>query len=189
VLDKSTTTSSRRRDARVLESPGRSLCPRRGPALTPSLRGPHVDKKSREQLRCGRTSASFDILEPTPQTLICVDELDISAGGRRRNQELSGSKRGRQSTVYNSSGRRWGELTRSDECSLGVRSTSVHEVGAHRSHPAAPDSCRKERAAVSGSKKKSYRQKGHRRARHGAFRLPSTVGGARAHPPKPQDWS
>ena len=47
----------------------------------------------------------------------------------------------------------------------------------------------KERAAVSGSTKKIYKQKGTGRARHGSIRAPIFVGGGRAHPPKPQDFS
>src|SRR5437762_1144104 len=47
----------------------------------------------------------------------------------------------------------------------------------------------KERAAVSGSTKKIYRQKGTGRARHGSIRAPNFAGGGQAHPPKPRDWS
>jgi large subunit ribosomal protein L4 len=47
----------------------------------------------------------------------------------------------------------------------------------------------KERAAVSGSTKKLYKQKGTGRARHGSIRAPIYVGGGRAHPPRPRDWS
>src|SRR6187431_2587969 len=46
----------------------------------------------------------------------------------------------------------------------------------------------KERAAVSGSSKKIYKQKGTGRARHGGISAPIFVGGGRAHPPKPQDF-
>lgn len=47
----------------------------------------------------------------------------------------------------------------------------------------------RERAAVQGSSKKIYKQKGTGSARHGSIRAPIFVGGGRAHPPKPQDWS
>jgi large subunit ribosomal protein L4 len=47
----------------------------------------------------------------------------------------------------------------------------------------------KERAAVSGSSKKLYKQTGTGRARHGSIRAPIYVGGGRAHPPRPRDWS
>jgi len=50
-------------------------------------------------------------------------------------------------------------------------------------------SAAKERSAVSGSSKKLYKQKGTGRARHGSIRAPIYVGGGRAHPPRPRDWS
>jgi large subunit ribosomal protein L4 len=49
--------------------------------------------------------------------------------------------------------------------------------------------CAKNRSAVSGSTKKLYKQKGTGRARHGSLRAPVFVGGGRAHPPRPRDWS
>ncbi len=49
--------------------------------------------------------------------------------------------------------------------------------------------CAKNRSAVSGSSKKLYKQKGTGRARHGSIRAPIYVGGGRAHPPRPRDWS
>jgi large subunit ribosomal protein L4 len=50
-------------------------------------------------------------------------------------------------------------------------------------------SCAKNRSAVSGSSKKMYKQKGTGNARHGSKRAPVYVGGGRAHPPTPRDWS
>jgi large subunit ribosomal protein L4 len=50
-------------------------------------------------------------------------------------------------------------------------------------------SCAKNRSAVSGSTKKMYKQKGTGNARHGSKRAPVYVGGGRAHPPTPRDWS
>ncbi len=47
----------------------------------------------------------------------------------------------------------------------------------------------KERAAVSGSSKKIYKQKGTGRARHGSIRAPIFAGGGQAHPPRPRDWA
>lgn len=47
----------------------------------------------------------------------------------------------------------------------------------------------KNRSAVSGSTKKIYKQKGTGRARHGSLRAPIFVGGGKAHPPVPRDWS
>ena len=49
--------------------------------------------------------------------------------------------------------------------------------------------CAKNRSAVSGSTKKLYKQKGTGSARHGSKRAPLFVGGGRAHPPRPRDWS
>jgi len=49
--------------------------------------------------------------------------------------------------------------------------------------------CAKNRAAVSGSTKKLYKQKGTGRARHGSIRAPVFVGGGQAHPPRPRDWT
>jgi large subunit ribosomal protein L4 len=49
--------------------------------------------------------------------------------------------------------------------------------------------CAKNRSAVSGSTKKMYKQKGTGQARHGSKRAPLYVGGGRAHPPRPRDWS
>jgi large subunit ribosomal protein L4 len=49
--------------------------------------------------------------------------------------------------------------------------------------------CAKNRSAVSGSTKKLYKQKGTGRARHGSIRAPIFVGGGKAHPPRPRDWS
>ena len=49
--------------------------------------------------------------------------------------------------------------------------------------------CAKNRSAVSGSTKKMYKQKGTGNARHGSKRAPLYVGGGRAHPPRPRDWS
>ncbi len=47
----------------------------------------------------------------------------------------------------------------------------------------------KERAAVSGSTKKLYKQKGTGRSRQGSIRAPHHVGGGQAHPPRPRDWA
>jgi large subunit ribosomal protein L4 len=46
----------------------------------------------------------------------------------------------------------------------------------------------KNRAAVSGSSKKLYKQKGTGRARHGSIRAPVYVGGGQAHGPKQRDY-
>jgi small subunit ribosomal protein S10 len=44
------------------------------------LRGPHIDKKSREQFEIRTHKRLLDILEPTPQTLDALMKLDLSAG-------------------------------------------------------------------------------------------------------------
>ena len=44
------------------------------------LRGPHIDKKSREQFEIRTHKRLLDILEPTPQTLDLLMKLDLSAG-------------------------------------------------------------------------------------------------------------
>src|SRR5258708_27994195 len=48
--------------------------------------------------------------------------------------------------------------------------------------------CAKNRAAVRGSTKKIYKQKGTGRARHGSIRAPVFVGGGPAHPPRARRW-
>lgn len=44
------------------------------------LRGPHVDKKAREQFEIRTHHRLLDILEPTQQTLDALMKLDLSAG-------------------------------------------------------------------------------------------------------------
>jgi len=44
------------------------------------LRGPHVDKKSREQFEIRTHKRLLDILDPTQQTLDALMKLDLSAG-------------------------------------------------------------------------------------------------------------
>ncbi len=44
------------------------------------LRGPHIDKKSREQFEVRTHKRLIDILEPTQQTLDALMRLDLSAG-------------------------------------------------------------------------------------------------------------
>ena len=59
----------------------------RGPIPLPTriekytvLRGPHIDKKSREQFEIRTHKRLLDILEPTQQTLDALMKLDLSAG-------------------------------------------------------------------------------------------------------------
>jgi large subunit ribosomal protein L4 len=84
-----------------------------------------------------------------------------------------------------------GSLTLSDDVfGAEVANHLMHEVvTAQHASKRAGTSAAKERSAVRGSSRKIYRQKGTGRARHGSIRAPLFVGGGRAHPPKPQDWS
>ena len=44
------------------------------------LRGPHIDKKSREQFEIRTHRRLIDILEPTPQTVDALMKLELAAG-------------------------------------------------------------------------------------------------------------
>ena len=44
------------------------------------LKGPHIDKKSREQFESRTHKRLIDILEPTPQTLEALKKLDLASG-------------------------------------------------------------------------------------------------------------
>ncbi len=93
--------------------------------------------------------------------------------------------------VYNLKREKVGEVELADEVfAADVREHLLHEVvTAQLASRRAGTHAAKERSAVRSSKKKIYRQKGTGRARHGAITAPIFVGGGRAHPPKPQDWS
>ena len=59
----------------------------RGPIPLPNkiekftvLRGPHVDKKSREQFEIRTHKRLLDIIDPTPQTVDALMKLDLAAG-------------------------------------------------------------------------------------------------------------
>ena len=43
-------------------------------------RGPHIDKKSREQFEVRTHKRLIDILEPTPQTVDALMKLELAAG-------------------------------------------------------------------------------------------------------------
>ena len=43
-------------------------------------RGPHVDKKSREQFEVRTHKRLLDIVQPTPQTVDALMKLDLAAG-------------------------------------------------------------------------------------------------------------
>ena len=79
LLDKST--------ADIVETAKRTGAQVAGPIPLPThisrytvLRGPHVDKKSREQFEIRTHKRLLDILEPTQQTLDALMKLDLSAG-------------------------------------------------------------------------------------------------------------
>jgi len=93
--------------------------------------------------------------------------------------------------VYNLKRQKVGEVDLSDEVfGTEVKEQLLHEVVvAQLASRRAGTHAAKERSAVSGSSKKIFKQKGTGRARHGSIRAPIFVGGGRAHPPKPQDWS
>lgn len=44
------------------------------------LRGPHIDKKSREQFEMRTHKRLVDIIDPTKQTVDSLAQLDLSAG-------------------------------------------------------------------------------------------------------------
>ena len=44
------------------------------------LRGPHIDKKSREQFEIRTYKRLLDIVDPTPQTVDALMKLDLAAG-------------------------------------------------------------------------------------------------------------
>ncbi|HMJ16213.1 MAG TPA: 50S ribosomal protein L4 [Polyangiaceae bacterium] len=93
--------------------------------------------------------------------------------------------------VFNLKREKVGEIDLSDEVfGTEVKEHLFHEVvTAQLASRRAGTRAAKERSAVRGSTKKLYKQKGTGRARHGSIRAPIYVGGGRAHPPKPQDWS
>jgi small subunit ribosomal protein S10 len=70
--------------ANIVEKTGASLA---GPIPLPTkitkytvLKGPFVDKKSREQFEVRVHKRLIDILKPTPETLDALMKLDLSAG-------------------------------------------------------------------------------------------------------------
>ena len=79
ILDQSTSeivNTARRTGAKI-----------RGPIPLPTslnrftvLRGPHVDKKSREQFEMRTHKRLLDIVEPTPQTVDALMKLDLASG-------------------------------------------------------------------------------------------------------------
>ena len=56
---------------------GENIRPRRHRRV---LRGPHIDKKSREQFETRTHKRLIDILDPTPQTVDALMKLELAAG-------------------------------------------------------------------------------------------------------------
>jgi large subunit ribosomal protein L4 len=94
-------------------------------------------------------------------------------------------------SVYNLKREAVGELELSDEVfACEVKEQLFYEVTkAQLASRRAGTQATKERSAVSGAKKKLYRQKGTGRARPGTLRAPHRVGGGNAHALEPRDWS
>ena len=71
----------------ILSTAQRTGASARGPIPLPNkiekftvLRGPHVDKKSREQFEIRTHKRLLDIIDPTPQTVDALMKLDLAAG-------------------------------------------------------------------------------------------------------------
>ncbi len=79
ILDKST--------AEIVESARRTGAEVAGPIPLPTkreiytvLRGPHIDKKSREQFQMKTHKRLLDIMNPTSKTIDALRKLDLPAG-------------------------------------------------------------------------------------------------------------
>jgi small subunit ribosomal protein S10 len=79
ILDQST--------SEIVNTAKRTGAKIRGPIPLPTslnrftvLRGPHVDKKSREQFEMRTHKRVLDIVEPTPQTVDALMKLDLASG-------------------------------------------------------------------------------------------------------------
>ena len=79
VLDQSTNE--------IVQTARRTGAQVRGPIPLPTriekytvLRGPHIDKKSREQFEIRTHKRLLDIVDPTPQTVDALMKLDLAAG-------------------------------------------------------------------------------------------------------------
>lgn len=79
ILDAST--------AEIYQTAKRTGADVRGPIPLPNkiekftvLRGPHIDKKSREQMEIRTHKRLLDIVDPTPQTVDALMKLDLAAG-------------------------------------------------------------------------------------------------------------
>ena len=79
ILDQST--------SEIVNTAKRTGAKIRGPIPLPTslnrftvLKGPHVDKKSREQFEMRTHKRVLDIVEPTPQTVDALMKLDLASG-------------------------------------------------------------------------------------------------------------
>ena len=79
VLDQST--------REIVQTARRTGAQVRGPIPLPTrierytvLRGPHIDKKSREQFEIRTHKRVLDIVDPTPQTVDALMKLDLASG-------------------------------------------------------------------------------------------------------------
>ena len=71
----------------IVETAKRTGAQVRGPIPLPNkiekftvLRGPHIDKKSRDQWEIRTHKRMLDIVDPTPQTVDALMKLDLAAG-------------------------------------------------------------------------------------------------------------
>ena len=71
----------------ILDTAKRTGADVRGPIPKPTriekftvLKGPHIDKKSREQFEIRTHKRLMDIIDPTPQTVDALMKLDLAAG-------------------------------------------------------------------------------------------------------------
>ena len=79
VLDQST--------GEIVSTAKRTGAQVRGPIPLPTriekftvLRGPHIDKKSREQFEIRTHKRVLDIIDPTPQTVDALMKLELASG-------------------------------------------------------------------------------------------------------------
>jgi len=79
ILDNST--------RKIVNTAKRTGAPVPGPIPLPTrierftvLRGPHVDKKSRDQFEIRTHKRVLDIVDPTPQTVDALMKLDLASG-------------------------------------------------------------------------------------------------------------
>jgi large subunit ribosomal protein L4 len=95
-------------------------------------------------------------------------------------------------TLHNLKGEKAGDIDLKDDV-FGIQEINQNlfyeVVKAQLASRRAGTHAAKGRSAVSGSKKKIYKQKGTGRARHGDHRAPTFVKGGQAHPPIPRSYA